>query len=116
MTTSNWMVVLEVVRRSSASPVDAGMVKRLLELLCEAEPEGAQPIALLADDRYALHLSVSADHVAEAVVIAMFRWDNVSKRLGLEGWDARRAEVMLKADFEAETQPLAGRGWQLRDH
>lgn len=114
--TSDWVVVLEVVRRPSASPVDAGVVGRLLELLCEAEPEGAEPIALLADDRYALHLSVSADHVAEAIVIAMFRWENVTKRLGLDGWDARRAEVMLRAEFEAEAQPLVGPTWRLREH
>ncbi len=102
------MVVLEVVKRPSASQVDPGVLKRLLGLLCEAEPQGARPLALLADDRYALHLSVTADHVAEAIVIAVFRWENVSKQLGLAGWDASRAEVMTKADFQAEADSLAG--------
>lgn len=51
--TSHWMVVLEVVRGPSASAVEAGVLHGLLELLCEAEPEGAQPLALMAQDRYA---------------------------------------------------------------
>ncbi len=53
MMTSHWMVVLEVVRGPSASAVEAGVLHGLLELLCEAEPEGAQPLALMAQDRYA---------------------------------------------------------------
>lgn len=110
--TSHWMVVLEVVRRPSASAVDADVLQRLLELLCEAESEGAQPLALLAQDRYALHLSVTADNVPEAIVIAVFRWENVSARLGLDGWDPRRAEVMTKADFEEEAQTLVGHAWR----
>lgn len=116
MTTGEWMVVLEVVRRPGAAPVDAGLLRQLLEQLCEAEPDGAQPLALLADDRYALHLSVTADHVTEAIVIASFRWANVSDRLGLDGWDSRRAEVMTKDEFDAEAQPLAGRAWRLGEH
>ncbi len=114
--TSRWMVVLEVVRRPGGSPVDADVVHGLLELLCEAEPEGAQPLALLAEDRYALHLSVTADHMPEAVAIAVFRWENVSRRLSLDGWDARRVEVMTKADFEAEAQALTGSPWRFRNH
>ena len=110
---SNWVVVLEVVRCPSASSVDAHVLERLLEVLCEAEASGAEPLALLTKDRYALHLSVTADHVAEAISIAVFRWENVSRQLCLDGWEARRAEVITKADFEAESHRLAGcRGWR----
>jgi len=106
------MVVLEVVRRASTPPVGADVLQGLLELLCEAEPQGAQPLALLAEDRYALHLSVTADNVPEAIVTAVVRWENVTKRLGLHGWDARRAEVMTKVDFEKEAQTLVGPTWR----
>jgi hypothetical protein len=106
MTTSQWMVVLEVVKRRDASPVDTEVLQRVLEQLCEADPHSCQPLALLADDRYSLHLSVTASHLSEALMIAVLRWENVSKRLGVDGWDARRAEVMTKADFEAEAQHL----------
>jgi hypothetical protein len=106
MNTNQWVVVLEVVKRAAASPVDAEVLQCLLEHLCEAEPDGAQPLALLADDRYSLHLSVTTDHLSEAVVIAVLRWENVSRRLGVDGWDARRAEIMTKVDFEAEAVRL----------
>ncbi len=111
--TTDWVVVLEVVRRPIASPVDAVMLQRLLELLSEAEPAGHHPVALLAEDRYALHLSVLADNIPEAVIIAVFRWENVSSRLGLDGWDARRAEVITRDDFEAEAQTLVDQTWGL---
>lgn len=117
MTTGSWMVVLEVVRRPDALPVDAEGLRRVLALLCEAEPDGAQPIALLTDDRYALHLSVTACHVSEAIVVAVRRWEGVSARLGLHDWDARRAEVMTTDEFEAEVEAeaLAGSAWRLGD-
>ncbi len=115
MMTSNWMVVLEVVRRPGALPVDADVLRRVLALLCEGGPDGAQPIALLTDDRYALHLRVTACHVSEAIVVGVRRWERVSTRLGLHGWDARRAEVMTTAEFEAEAEPLAGSAWRPGD-
>lgn len=105
----DWVVVLEVVRRPNASPVDGLVLVRLLELLAQAEPDGAPPVALVADDRYALHLSVSAENIPEAVLTTVFRWENVSARLGLEGWDARRAEVVTRDDFEKEAQAFADR-------
>ena len=113
--TTDWVVVLEVVRRRVASPVDGDMLQRLLELLCEAEPEGAEPVALHAEDRYALHLSVTADKIPEAVMTAVFRWENVSTRLGLHGWDARRAEVITRDDFEDEAHTLVDHTWGSRD-
>lgn len=102
----HWVVVLEVVRRPGASPVGADVLKRFLHLLCQAEPAGADPIALVADDRYALHLSVAADDVSQAIVIAVLRWKNVSGQLNLDGWEVRRAEVMTRAEFKAEALPL----------
>jgi len=110
MTTSQWMVVLEVVRRRQASTVDTELLQRVLEQLCEADPHSCQPLALLADDRYSLHMSVTASHLSEAIMIAVLRWENVSKRLGVAGWDARRAEVMTRADFEAEAQHFIRHG------
>lgn len=106
MTTTDWVVVLEVVRCPSTSPIDAESLRRLLQLLCDAEPEAAQPVALLAHDRYALHLSVRAEDIPEAIVVATFRWRNMSTALGLEGWEARRAEVMTKAEFDQEAHGL----------
>ncbi len=115
MITSEWMVVLEVLKRAGASPVDADMLECLLEQLLEAEPDSAQPLALLADDRCSLHLTVTADHLAEAIVIAVLRWHNVSSRLGVDGWDACRAEVMTKVDFDREAERLTGRAWRLEE-
>ncbi len=111
--TNDWVVVLEVVRGPLATPVDADVLRRLLKLLCEAEPEGAQPLALVADDRYALHLSVTAASIPEAIVIALVRWENLSSRVGLDGWDPRRAEVITRADFDQEAQTIIGDGWRL---
>lgn len=102
----NWVVVLEAVKRPGASPVGADVLTRFLHLLCQAEPRGADPIALVADDRYALHLSVTADDLSQAIVIAVLRWKNVSGQLSLHGWDVRRAEVMTRADFKAEALPV----------
>ncbi|HWI05500.1 MAG TPA: hypothetical protein VNT52_16965 [Acidimicrobiales bacterium] len=104
--TIDWVVVLEVVRRPIASPVDGAVLQRLLQLLFEAEPKAAEPIVLHSDDRYALHLSVRADSIPEAVMIAVLRWENVSRRLGLGGWDARRAEVITQDDFDEEAHTL----------
>jgi hypothetical protein len=111
--TTEWVVVLEVVRRRIASSVDGDVLQRLLELLSEAEPEGAEPVALHAEDRYALHLSVTADNIPEAVMTALFRWENVTSRLGLGGWDPRRAEVITRDDFEEEAQTLVDHTWGL---
>lgn len=104
--TTEWVVVLEVVRRPIASSVDRGVLQRLLELLSEAEPEGAEPVALHAEDRYALHLSVTADSIPDAVITAVFRWENVCTRLALGGWEARRAEVVTRDEYDEEAQTL----------
>lgn len=109
-TTTDWVVVLEVVRGRAASPVDADVLQRLLVLLSEAEPQGVEPVALHAEDRYALHLSVTAEDVAEAAMTAVFRWNNVTTGLGLHGWEPRRAEVITRADFEEEAQTLVDLG------
>jgi len=105
-TTTNWVVVLEVVRRPIASPVDGAVLQRLLQLLYEADPDGCEPVVLYAEDRYALHLSVSASSIPQAVVIAVLRWEDVTKRLGLGGWDPQRAEVITWEDFQKESQTL----------
>ena len=109
--TTEWVVVLEVVRRPIASSVDGDVLRRLLELLSKAEPDGAKPVALHAEDRYALHLSVTADSIPEAVMTAVFRWENVTSRLGLGGWDPRRAEVITRNDFEEEALTLVDHSW-----
>ena len=106
--TSDWMVVLEVVRRPIATPVNPAALQALLELLSESEPQRAQPIVLLAQDRYALHLAVTADNIPEAVITAIVRWQNVSIRLRLDGWDAHRAEVMTKDDFQKAAVTVVG--------
>lgn len=113
MTTTEWIVVLEVVRGPIASSVDGDVLRRLLELLSEAEPEGAEPVGLYAEDRYALHLSVTADNIPEAVITAVFRWGNVTSRLGLGGWEPRRAEVITRNDFEEEALTLVDHAWGL---
>lgn len=115
LTTTDWMVVLEAVRGPGATPVDTEVLTNLLEVLSRAEPGGVQPLALLTDDRYALHLSVDADDVSEALLLALFRWREVSRQLRLLGWDARRAEVMTRVDFEMESQPLADCIWRVTD-
>lgn len=106
LTTTQWMVVLEAVRGPGATQVDVGVLTQLLEVLSRAEPSRAQPLALQADGRYALHLSVNADDVAEALLIAILRWKEASRQLGLTGWNGRKAEVMTEVDFEMEAQPL----------
>lgn len=113
LTAVQWMVVLEVVRGPGATEVDARVLTSLLEVLSQAEPGSEEPLALQADDRYALHLSVNADDVAEALLIAVLRWKEASRQLGLIGWDGRRAEVMTKVDFEREAEPLADAVWQV---
>jgi hypothetical protein len=109
--TIDWVVVLEVVRRPIASSVDGAVLRGLLRLLFEADPRGAQPIALHAEDRFALHLCVHANSIPEAVMIAAYRWENVSSRIGLSGWDPRRAEVITRDDFDEEAQTLVDHTW-----
>ena len=109
--TIDWVVVLEVVRRPIASSIDGDVLQGLLRLLFEADPRRAQPVALHVDDRYALHLCVHADSIPEAVMIAVYRWQNVSSRLGLSGWDPRRAEVITRDDFDEEAQGLVDHTW-----
>lgn len=111
--TTEWVLVLEVVRRPTASPVDGELLQRLLKLLSEAEPERAQPVALHAEDRYALHFTVTADNIPDAVMTAVCRWENVTSRLGLVGWDPRRAEIITREDFDEEAQTLVDDSWGL---
>jgi hypothetical protein len=111
----DWVVVLEVVSRPTGALVDADVLRRLLELLSEAEPGGTEPVALHVEGRYALHLSVKADHIAEAVMIAVFRWGNACSRLGLSGWDATRAEAITREDFDEEALALVDHTWGLRE-
>ena len=106
LTTVQWMVVLEAVRGPGATQVDVRVLTELLEVLSRAEAGRAQPLALQADDRYALHLSVNAEDVSEALLIAILRWKEASRQLGIAGWHGRRAEVMTEVDFEMEAQPL----------
>lgn len=115
LTTTPWIVVLEVVRGPGATHVGVEMLTNLLELLRRAEPDGAHPLALLTDDRYALHLSVRADDLGQALLIAVLRWKEVSRQLGLGGWNARRAEVITRVDFEMEAQPLADSIWRVTE-
>lgn len=111
--TTEWIVVLEVVRGPMASSVDGDVLRRLLELLSEAEPDGAEPVALQVEGRYALHLSVTANSIPEAVMTVVFRWENLTSRLGLGGWDPRRAEVITRDDFEEEALTLVDHTWGL---
>lgn len=115
LTTGRWMVVLEAVRRPGATYVDIRALTSLLEVLSRAEPYGSQPLALLAEDRYALHLSVDAEDVSEALLIAVLRWKEATRQLGHTGWDGRRAEVMTTVDFEMEAQPLADCIWPVTE-
>jgi hypothetical protein len=115
LTTARWMVVLEAVRRPGATYVDIRVLTSLLEVLSRAEPYGSQPLALLAHDRYALHLSVDAEDVSQALMIAVLRWKEATRQLGHTGWDGRRAEVMPKVDFEMEAQPFAECIWQITE-
>lgn len=115
LTNTVWVVVLEAVRRPGAIDIESRVLTGLLEVLSRAEPDGVQPLALLASDRYALHLSVTADDVSEALLIAVLRWKEATRHLGLTGWDGRRAEVMTKIDFDLEAQPLADCIWPVAE-
>lgn len=115
LTNTAWVVVLEVVRRPGVVDIDTRVLTGLLELLSRAEPYGVQPLALLASDRYALHLSVNADDVSEALLIAVLRWKEATRHLGLTGWDGRRAEVLTKIDFDLEAHPLSDCIWPLAE-
>ena len=112
LTPTRWIVVLEVVGGPSATHIDVGVLGELLEVLSRAEPDCAQPVALQATDRYALHLSVDADDVSQALLIAMLRWKEASRQLGVTGWDGRRAEVMTEVDFEIEALPISEPLWR----
>lgn len=115
LTTTRWMVVLEAVRAPGATPIDVRVLTNLLDVLSRAQPSYAQPLALQADDRYSLHLSVNAHDVSEALMIAVLRWKEASGQLGLTGWQGQRAEVMTKADFEKEALPLADSVWRVTE-
>lgn len=115
LTHTPWVVVLEAVRRPGAVDVDIRVLTGLLEVLSRAEPYGAQPLALLASDRYALHLSVDAEEVSQALLIAVLRWNEATRNLGLTGWEGRRAEVIPRVDFEMEAQPLTDCIWPLAE-
>lgn len=115
LTPTRWIVVLEVVAGPGATHVDVGVLGELLEVLSRAEPDCAQPVALQAVDRYALHLSVDADDVSEALMIAILRWKEASRQLSVRGWDGRRAEVMTEMDFEIEGLPISDPLWRVTE-
>lgn len=104
---TRWIVVLEIVGGPGATHVDVAILSKLLEILSRAEPDCAQPVALQAADRYALHLSVDADDIPQALMIAVLRWKEASRQLSVTGWDGRRAEVMTEVDFEIECLPIS---------
>jgi hypothetical protein len=115
LTPTRWIVVLEVVGGPGATHVGVRVLAELLEVLGRAEPDWAQPVALQAADRYALHLSVDADDVSQALLIAMIRWKEASRQLGVTGWDGRRVEVMTEEDFEIEALPIGEPHWRATD-
>ena len=115
LTPTRWIVVLEVVRGAGATRVDVAILGQLLRVLSRAEPDCAEPVALQVEDRYALHLSVDADDVSEALMIAVLRWKEASRQLSVTGWDGRRAEVMTEVDFEIEALPINDPLWRVTE-
>jgi hypothetical protein len=111
LTQTRWIVVLEVVRSAGATRVDVGVLREILDVLSRAELNNAEPVALQAQDRYALHLSVEAGDVSEALLIAVLRWKEASRQLSVTGWEGRRAEVMTEMEFEIEALPLNDPLW-----
>lgn len=112
LTPTRWIVVLEVVGGTDATPVDVGVLREILSVLRRAEPDHAEPIALQAENRYALHLSVDADDISEALMIAIIRWTEASRHVSVMGWEGRRAEVMTEVEYEIEALPLNDPLWR----
>jgi hypothetical protein len=57
----------------------------------------------MGEDRYALHVGVDAEDVAEALQLAVLRWRSATRFLDLRGWQLHRAEVVSRPQFEQES-------------
>jgi diguanylate cyclase (GGDEF)-like protein len=94
---SDWIVLLEAVKPSSAAELDTESLHRLLEAVTDA-----RPIALHSLDRYALQLEVSAESALDALARVLARWSDAVSDLGTPAWDLVRAEIMTSDELEME--------------
>jgi hypothetical protein len=95
MDTAGYVVVLEVAvaAPSSADPAGVAVVGALLALLARAGLPDEAPIALVAADRVAFHIPVSAEAPDLALGVAVARWRGASGDLRRGEWTLLRTEV-----------------------
>jgi hypothetical protein len=95
---NEWIVVLEVAAEPADSVGTAG-IQRVVRALGDV---GA--VALVASDRYALQLRVTAETCSDAMLDAVSRWSDAARDAGMPRSDVVRAEVLTVSEFERERQ------------
>ncbi len=66
------------------------------------EGDSPEPIALVAEDRLAVHVVVTAEDLSWALSTAALRWREGVRHLGIRGWRLVRAEVASWDEFMQE--------------
>ena len=92
-----WIVVFEAVSQDGAAPVDVPALRSILEALA-----GSRPVALHHDERYAIQLVVTGATSADAVRVALNRWAEATRQLGVPESEVVRIEAMTPQEFETD--------------
>jgi len=104
---AEWIVLLEAADTEGSAAIGLDALQRLMGLF-----SGDQPAGLFNAHRYALQVSVRAEHAADALVGAVGRWRQAVHELELPEWTLCRTEVMTRAEFDRELR-LADMGeWE----
>ncbi len=98
-----WIVVFEAVAQEGAAPVDIGALGGILEALADS-----RSVALHHEERYAIQLVVTSATSAEAVSVALDRWADVTRQLGVPESEVVRIEAMRAQEFETDCRRFYG--------
>lgn len=100
---SEWIVLLEAVKRPYSGEIDHEMLSRLLRAVGHARSVG-----LHSPDRYAVQLHVAAAGPLEALSSALAEWSAAIGTVGAAPWELVRVEAMTEAEL-ADEFTLAGK-------
>ncbi|HVM13071.1 MAG TPA: GGDEF domain-containing protein [Egibacteraceae bacterium] len=103
--TADWVVLLELTPMGGMETADREAVHAVLRAFADADPA-----AILADDRWALQVHVTAGGPGEAVLAASSRWREAEAALSMRRWQLVRAEVTTAAEFHRECATVAPHG------
>lgn len=98
-----WIVVFEAVAQGGAAPLDVDALRCILEALADSHP-----VALYHHERYAIQVAVTNATPAEAVHVALDRWADATRQLGVPEAEVVRIEAMTPQEFETDCRRFYG--------